>query len=57
MPHGDILGFSPPLVMTRSEVDEVIDLAAAAVREVSDELVREESISLAQGAPGGISEG
>ena len=35
MPHGDILGFAPPLVTTRHEVDEI---AEKAVRHVMDEL-------------------
>ena len=38
MPHGDILGFAPPLVTTRSEVDEIVDIAEKAVRQVMDEL-------------------
>jgi L-2,4-diaminobutyrate transaminase len=38
MPHGDILGFAPPLVTTRAEVDEIIDIAERAVRQVMDEL-------------------
>lgn len=41
MPHGDILGFAPPLVMTTEEVDEMIEITRAAVSEVTDELVRE----------------
>ncbi|HET8729211.1 MAG TPA: aminotransferase [Alphaproteobacteria bacterium] len=41
MPHGDILGFSPPLVITRDEVDEVIDRARRALDTVTDDLVRE----------------
>lgn len=40
MPHGDILGFAPPLVMTESEIDEMIAIASAAVRQVMDELAR-----------------
>jgi L-2,4-diaminobutyrate transaminase len=39
MPHGDILGFAPPLVTTRAEVDEIIDITEKAVRQVMDELV------------------
>jgi L-2,4-diaminobutyrate transaminase len=35
MPHGDILGFAPPLVTSRSEVDEIVKLARAAVDEVA----------------------
>jgi L-2,4-diaminobutyrate transaminase len=41
MPHGDILGFAPPLVMTKPEADEMIAIAGAAVRAVMDELARE----------------
>ncbi|GBQ25999.1 aminotransferase class III-fold pyridoxal phosphate-dependent enzyme [Gluconacetobacter azotocaptans] len=40
MPHGDILGFAPPLVMTEAEVDDMIAIASAAVRQVMDELAR-----------------
>ena len=40
MPHGDILGFAPPLVVTRDEVDEIIARAKRAVDKVTDELVR-----------------
>ncbi|MCA1371039.1 aminotransferase class III-fold pyridoxal phosphate-dependent enzyme [Bradyrhizobium sp. BRP14] len=41
MPHGDILGFAPPLVITRAEVDEIVSIAEKAVRSVIDELVRD----------------
>lgn len=41
MPHGDILGFAPPLVITRAEVDEMVSIAESAVRSVMDELVHE----------------
>ena len=41
MPHGDILGFSPPLVMTPGDIDEMVAIAAAAVRQVMDELAAE----------------
>ena len=34
MPHGDILGFAPPLVMSEAEVDEMLDIAADAVQQV-----------------------
>ncbi|MFC3284970.1 aminotransferase [Litchfieldella rifensis] len=39
MPQGDILGFAPPLVITRDEVDEVVARAKRAVDRVTDELV------------------
>jgi L-2,4-diaminobutyrate transaminase len=45
MPHDDILGFAPPLVTTRKEVDEIVEIAEAAVREVMDELSREKVVS------------
>ncbi|MBM7046505.1 MULTISPECIES: aminotransferase [Rhizobium] len=41
MPHGDILGFAPPLVMTEGEIDEMVAIAAAAVHQVMDELTVE----------------
>lgn len=38
MPHGDILGFAPPLVMTIGEVDEMVDIAKHAVTKVMNSL-------------------
>jgi len=38
MPHGDILGFAPPLVLTKAEAEEIVDAVAAAVRTVADGL-------------------
>jgi L-2,4-diaminobutyrate transaminase len=38
MPHGDILGFAPPLITTRAEVDEIVSIAEKAVRQVMDEI-------------------
>lgn len=38
MPQGDILGFSPPLVMTVQEVDEMVAIAADATRHVMNQL-------------------
>lgn len=40
MPHGDILGFAPPLVITKAEIDEMVSIAESAVRSVMDELVQ-----------------
>lgn len=40
MPHGDILGFAPPLVTTKAEIDEIVSITESAVRSVMDELVR-----------------
>ena len=36
MPHGDILGFAPPLVMTRAEADEIVGIVKQAVDEVAE---------------------
>lgn len=41
MPHGDILGFAPPLVITKAEIDHIVSIAESAVRSVMDELVCE----------------
>ena len=41
MPHGDILGFAPPLVVSESEIDEIVEIAYDATRQVMDELTRE----------------
>jgi L-2,4-diaminobutyrate transaminase len=35
MPHGDILGFAPPLCLSRTEADLIVEAAATAVREVA----------------------
>ncbi len=47
MPQGDILGFAPPLITTRDQVDEIVDRARRAVDRVTDELVREGAIRIA----------
>ncbi len=38
LPHGDILGFAPPLVITRDEVDDIVKRVARAVERVSKRL-------------------
>ncbi|APZ42777.1 aminotransferase [Acidihalobacter ferrooxydans] len=38
MPHGDILGFAPPLVLTRAEADRIVDTTRQAVAAVTEEL-------------------
>jgi L-2,4-diaminobutyrate transaminase len=40
MPHGDILGFAPPLIVSEAEIDEIVTRALAATRQVMDELAR-----------------
>ncbi|MGB8420753.1 aspartate aminotransferase family protein [Paraburkholderia sp.] len=41
MPHGDILGFAPPLTVTREEVDQIVQIAQDAVKQVSGEITKE----------------
>lgn len=41
MPHGDILGFAPPLVVSEAEIDEIVDLAYRATKQIMDELAKE----------------
>ncbi|MBK3662783.1 aminotransferase class III-fold pyridoxal phosphate-dependent enzyme [Bradyrhizobium diazoefficiens] len=38
MPHGDILGFAPPLVVSEAEIDEIVEIAYQATKQVMDEL-------------------
>jgi len=35
MPHGDILGFAPPLVLTRAEADQIVAITREAVDAVA----------------------
>ncbi|GAB5095097.1 aminotransferase [Caballeronia sp. HLA56] len=39
MPHGDILGFAPPLVTTRAEVDEIVGIVKQAVDAVANDVI------------------
>ncbi|GHA08195.1 aspartate aminotransferase family protein [Oceanisphaera arctica] len=39
MPHGDILGFAPPLVVTRNDIDDIVERTAKAVNRVTDKLI------------------
>ncbi|WP_428776031.1 aspartate aminotransferase family protein [Vibrio sp.] len=39
MPHGDILGFAPPLITNRNDIDTIVDRAYQAVNKVMDNLV------------------
>ncbi len=41
MPHGDIVGFAPPLVTTKEQIDEIVEIARLAVDETVDALTRE----------------
>ncbi|HLW24284.1 MAG TPA: aminotransferase [Steroidobacteraceae bacterium] len=44
MPQSDALGFAPPLIATRADVDAMVEIAARAVREVMDELARQGAV-------------
>ena len=39
MPGGDILGFAPPLVMTKGEADQLVDTTIAAIDDLADAVV------------------
>lgn len=41
MPGGDTMGFSPPLVITRPEIDDILERCARALSRVTDALTRE----------------
>lgn len=38
LPHGDIIGFTPPLTVTKAEVDEIVGIARQAVSLIAKEL-------------------
>ncbi len=40
MPHGDILGFAPPLVISKAEIDQVVETAKQACDAVLDDLTK-----------------
>jgi len=44
MPQSESIGFAPPLVLTRGDASQIVDIAAASTREVLDELAREGSV-------------
>ena len=41
MPHGDILGFAPPLIVSPADIDRIVELTGKSVDKVSDELARD----------------
>jgi L-2,4-diaminobutyrate transaminase len=45
MPQSEALGFAPPLILTRSEADQIVEIAAASTQQVVDELTREGKLS------------
>ncbi|MEX4004859.1 aminotransferase [Paraburkholderia sp. EG285A] len=45
MPHGDILGFAPPLTTCREEVDEIVRISVAASQQVCEELAENSPVA------------
>ena len=41
LPNGDALGFSPPLIISKDEIDQSVEMLERAISDVSDELTRE----------------
>ena len=41
MPHGDILGFAPPLIVTEADIDKIIDLTIKTVDQITKELTHD----------------
>ncbi|SIS94830.1 aspartate aminotransferase family protein [Neptunomonas antarctica] len=39
MPHGDILGFAPPLIATPADIDSIVERTERAVNRVTDKLI------------------
>ncbi len=44
MPQSEALGFAPPLVLTRADADQIVDIAASATRTVLDQLSRDAAL-------------
>ncbi|MFT5258985.1 MAG: L-2,4-diaminobutyrate transaminase [Saprospiraceae bacterium] len=44
MPHGDILGFAPPLIATQADIDEIAAIARKSVMQVCEELTRDKML-------------
>jgi L-2,4-diaminobutyrate transaminase len=41
MPQSEAVGFAPPLVLTRKDAEEIVDIVASAARQVVEELAKE----------------
>jgi L-2,4-diaminobutyrate transaminase len=41
MPHGDILGFAPPLITTRQDMEEIAGIVNKSVAQVTQQLSKE----------------
>jgi L-2,4-diaminobutyrate transaminase len=41
MPQSEAVGFAPPLVITRADAEQIVDIVASAARRVVEELAKE----------------
>jgi L-2,4-diaminobutyrate transaminase len=41
MPQSDAVGFAPPLVLTRADAEQIVDMVGSVARQVVDELAKE----------------
>jgi L-2,4-diaminobutyrate transaminase len=41
MPQSEAVGFAPPLILTRGDAEQIVDIVASAARQVVEELARE----------------
>jgi L-2,4-diaminobutyrate transaminase len=41
MPQSEAVGFAPPLILTRGDAEQIVDLVASAARQVVEELAKE----------------
>ena len=41
MPQSEAVGFAPPLVLTRGDAEQIVDIVASAARQVVEELAKE----------------
>jgi L-2,4-diaminobutyrate transaminase len=45
MPQSEAVGFAPPLILTRQDAEQIVDITAAAARQVVEELAKETVLS------------
>jgi L-2,4-diaminobutyrate transaminase len=45
MPQSEAVGFAPPLIVTRQDADQIVEIAASAARQVVAELVQETALA------------
>ena len=45
MPQSEAVGFAPPLILTRQDAEEIVDIVASAARQVVEELAKETALA------------